>query len=213
MALSARRLPSLVRVLASPVPRSQRYYEGATTSHPRIYGHLFVSLPQPTRSSSVRVSPQRSREVGGPSQAWAFAGAGCPSPACSHVDANGISQVFRRSFLCLCSVPGPRSNRRALAMSVTSMLPPLVGRRRLRRCLISGLTRSFGTCCHTLHAWRCRTRARLASGWRAAPLPGGRRTLWTATKGFSSLSRSSSSPAILTQPTCGSFAYNMSTEL
>ena len=31
---------------------------------------------------------------------------------------------------------------------------------------------------------RCRTRARLASGWRAAPLPGGSRTLWTATKGF-----------------------------
>jgi len=59
---------------------------------------------------------------------------------------------------------------------------------------ISGLTRSFGTCCHTLHAWRCRTRARLASGWRAAPLPGGSRTLWTATKGFSSLSRPSSFP-------------------
>src|SRR6202521_3250657 len=31
------------------------------------------------------------------------------------MDANGISQVFRRSFLCLCSVPGPRSNQRALA--------------------------------------------------------------------------------------------------
>jgi len=59
---------------------------------------------------------------------------------------------------------------------------------------ISGLTRSFGTCCHTLHAWRCRTRARLASGWRAAPLPGGSRTLWTATKGFSSFSRPSSFP-------------------
>jgi len=31
------------------------------------------------------------------------------------VDADGISQVFRRSFLCLCSVPRPRSNRCALA--------------------------------------------------------------------------------------------------
>jgi hypothetical protein len=46
-----------------------------------------------------------------------------PGPCCCrlpcsgffHVDANGISQVFRRSFLCLCSVPGPRSNRRVLA--------------------------------------------------------------------------------------------------
>src|SRR5216684_7876873 len=56
-------------------------------------------------------------------------------------------------FLCLCSAPGPpRSNQRALAIPVTSMLPPLVGRRRLRQSLISGLTRSFGTHCHTLHA-------------------------------------------------------------
>ena len=32
-------------------PRSRQYYEGATTSHPRICGHLLDSLPQPTRSS------------------------------------------------------------------------------------------------------------------------------------------------------------------
>ena len=32
-----------------------------------------------------------------------------------HVDANGISQVSRRSFLCFCRVPGPRSNQRVLA--------------------------------------------------------------------------------------------------
>jgi hypothetical protein len=190
MALSSRRLPSLLRVPASPVPRSRRYYEGATTSHSRIYGHLFVSLPQPTRSLLVRVSPWRSWEVGGLFQAKPLFSRRLHSPACirvdARVDANGISQVFRRSFLCLCSVPGPRSNRRALAISVTSMLPPLVGRRRLQRYLISRLPRSFGTCCHTLHAWRCRTRARLASGWPAGPLPGGSRTHWTATRGFSS---------------------------
>jgi hypothetical protein len=50
-------------------------------------------------------------------------------------------------------------------LSVTSVLPPLGRRRRLRQWLISGLTRSFGTRWPTLHAWRCRTRARLASGW------------------------------------------------
>src|SRR5216684_7035693 len=37
------------------------------------------------------------------------------APVCSHVDASGISQVFRRSFPCLCCVPRPRSNRLALA--------------------------------------------------------------------------------------------------
>ena len=51
MALSTRRPPSLVRVPASPVPRCRRYYEGATTSHPRIGGRLFASLPPSTASS------------------------------------------------------------------------------------------------------------------------------------------------------------------
>jgi hypothetical protein len=48
MVLSTRRLPSLLRVPASLVPRSRRYYEGATTSHLRISGRLFCSLPPPT---------------------------------------------------------------------------------------------------------------------------------------------------------------------
>jgi hypothetical protein len=49
-------------------------------------------------------------------------------------------------------------------LTATPVLPPRSGRRRLRHWLISGLARSFGTCCHTLHACRCRTRPRLASG-------------------------------------------------
>ena len=47
-ALSSRRPPSLDRVPVSPVPRRHQYYEGATTSHPRIPGHLFGSLPGST---------------------------------------------------------------------------------------------------------------------------------------------------------------------
>ena len=47
MVLSSRRLPSLLRVPASPVPRSQRYYEGATTSHPLIPGRLLVRSRSP----------------------------------------------------------------------------------------------------------------------------------------------------------------------
>src|SRR5215467_12251689 len=49
VALSSRRPPFLDRVLVSAVPRRRQYYEGATTSHARIPGHLFVSLPGPTR--------------------------------------------------------------------------------------------------------------------------------------------------------------------
>ena len=48
MVLSSRCLPSLLRVPASLVPRSHRYYEDATTSHWRISGRLFCSLPPPT---------------------------------------------------------------------------------------------------------------------------------------------------------------------
>ncbi len=43
--LSSRGPPSLARVPVSPVPRGQRYYEGATTSRLRIPGRLSVPLP------------------------------------------------------------------------------------------------------------------------------------------------------------------------
>src|SRR5215510_179325 len=61
--LSSRRPPSLDRVPVSPVPRRHQHYEGATTSHSRIPGHLFGSLPGPTRflrsSCSLRSAPER----------------------------------------------------------------------------------------------------------------------------------------------------------
>src|SRR5262245_54203273 len=55
--LSSRRPPSLDRVPVSPVPRRRQYYEGATTSHPRIPAHLFASLPGPTRFLLGSCSP------------------------------------------------------------------------------------------------------------------------------------------------------------
>ena len=53
--LSSRHPPSLDRVPLSAVPRRHQHYEGATTSHPRIPGRLFGSLPGPHVSSTVRV--------------------------------------------------------------------------------------------------------------------------------------------------------------
>ena len=139
MVLSSWRLPSLSRVPASPVPRCRRYYEGATTSHPCIGGRLFASLPPSTASSWFVFAcalPQERRFLAG----QGFGGAGYPNLRLSSVDANGISQVFRRSIPCLCCVPGPRSSRCGLAMAATPMLPPRSGRRRPRHWLISGLT-------------------------------------------------------------------------
>jgi hypothetical protein len=128
------RLPSLARVPVSPVPRGQQYDEGATTSRLRIPGHLFVSLPRSTRSSVVRArfgsAPGR---VEDPIQARALVQPAAQVPACSRMDASGISQVPRRSIPCLCPGPRPRPDRRSLTMTVPSMLPPLNPQRRLQR--------------------------------------------------------------------------------
>jgi len=84
----------------------------------------------------------------------------------ARVDASGISQVFRRSILCLCSVPGPRSSRRDLAMTATSMLPPRSGRRRPRRWLISGLTRELRHLLSYASRYRCRhVQSSLPADW------------------------------------------------
>ena len=104
-------------------------------------------------------------------------------PACSRVGVSGSSQVPRRSILCLCLGLGPRPNQRSLAyLSVSSMLPPLRGQRRLQRVSYARLQHLLPTlqewCCH--HP--CKARFRLAG----LPLPGGSRTLWIALKGFRS---------------------------
>ena len=52
--------------------------------------------------------------------------------------------------------------------------------------IISRLTQGFSIRCLRFTTSVTAARARLASGWRAAPLPGGRRTLWIAAKDFRS---------------------------
>ena len=106
----------------------------------------------------------------------------------SYVDAHGTSQVFRRSFPRLCSVPRPRSSQRVLAS--TGYIDAAPATHTAKASAIP----DFGADLQLQHSLTVRFRrgvaaapARLASGWRAAPLPGGLRTLWIATKGFSSL--------------------------
>src|SRR5712671_371492 len=50
--------------------------------------------------------------------------------------------------------------------------------------IISRLTQGFSIRCLRFTSDVAASHARLASGWRAAPLPGGGRTLWIAAKGF-----------------------------
>jgi hypothetical protein len=136
-----------------------------------------VSLPPPMRSScfvSARAFPQGRRCLPGPGLRCA----GSPSFRLTRMDANGISQVFRRSFPCLCSVPRPRSNRRALAITVTSMPPPLCAQRRLRAMLDFGANPQLQhllsyASCFALPLTR-KARFRLAgsafAGWESNPL-------------------------------------------
>ena len=110
--LSSRRPPFLDRVPVSPVPRRRQYYEGATTSHPRIPGHLFVSLPGPTRSlltscSLLPALPCDRRLRIGPGSLFSRRSY---FPARVHVDVSGTSQVPKRPILCPCPGPRPRPN-------------------------------------------------------------------------------------------------------
>src|SRR6516165_5807385 len=112
---------------------------------------------------------------------------GCPAPALSRGrewDLSGLQAIRPVPLLRSKTPVESRCPRQSRPPQCCLRYPYGEG---LSGTLISGLTRSFSTRYRTLHAWRCRTRARLASGWRAAPLPGGIRTLWTATKGFSSV--------------------------
>src|SRR5499427_9053000 len=156
----------------------------------RLSGRLFVSLPGSTLPSLVRVSrlalalPEGRR---GAFRAGVIVQPAPQLPACSHVDVSGTSQVPRRSILCLCLGPGPRPNQRSLAyLSVSSMLPPLRGQRRLQRVSYFGAIARLQHLLPTLQEWcchhPCKARFRLAG----LPLPGGSQTLWIALKGFRS---------------------------
>ena len=106
-------------------------------------------------------------------------------PAVSHTGMNGISQVPWRPILRLCPAlrPRPRTglprhNGFPGAAPGTNKARASAGhdfeangRASAARCL------RFTTAVAAAHA-------ELASGWRAAPLPGGRRTPWVAMKGF-----------------------------
>ena len=201
MALCARRLPSLLRVLASPVPRSRRYYESATTPHPRIYGRLLVRCRSPRVPSYVRVrrgAPERSEVTLGPGPLFSRP----PKlPACFTWTRMGSLRSSGDPSRAFAAFQDPGRTDMSSPLTATSMLPPLSGRRRLRRWLISGLPRSFSTCCHTLHACRCRHTCKACfrpAGWAFT----GRESNPLDRYERFQLFRSSSFPALLTLPDC-----------
>src|SRR5271167_15955 len=177
--------PSLDRVPASPVPRLHQYYEGATTSRPREPGPLWFRFQAPRAppvfvfAVALLTSPEEARQA---RNIWS---AGVPIPGMAHPWARAGSHRF----------PGDPSHASALLLD-----PGRAGKispwRSCRCChrstqteglsghIISRLTQGFSIRCLRFTSDVTATHARLASGRRAAPLPGGRRTLWITSKGF-----------------------------
>jgi hypothetical protein len=186
MALSTRRLPSLLRGPGEPSSPAL----GSTTKALRLpirvsavaYGFAPAAHPIPPASCS----PQRSCKVGGPFQTRALS-----------VPAARISGFFRWTRMGSLRSPGDPSCAFAALLDpgrtdVSSpsrphrCCPRFCAQRRLRQLLFrSSLTQLQHPLTYASRfvlplARKARFRP---AGW---PLPGGRRTLWTATRGFSS---------------------------
>jgi len=106
---------------------------------------------------------------GAPEEAEVFSrpgrfAAGCPAPVPLTWTRMGSLRCSGDPSRVFAAFQDPGRTDVSSPLPATPMLPPQSGPRRLRQYRISGLTRSFNTRYRTLHAWRCRTRARLASG-------------------------------------------------
>ena len=172
MVLFSRRLPSLLRVPASPVPRSRQYYECATTSHSRISGRLLLRFRRPhdpSCSCPAYALLQARRSLAG----RGLVVAGCPAPASHAWTRVGSLRSSGDPSDAFAPFRDPGRAEMSSPLTGTSVLPSPPTQRRPQRLFHFGANPQLWHLLPTLHAWRCRTRARLASGRRAAPLPGG----------------------------------------
>ena len=170
------------------VPRLQRYYRGATTSCPRMAFGLLIRQPAPRVPAEVRVRLGRSRRRTGPAAGQGLDCLRWQSP---------FQRPCPRARAGSPRFPGGPSRDSAPVHDPGRPVAPRRWRR-FRYCprpvntegvvglRFRGLPRRFITCCLRFTTGVAARHARLASGWRAAPLPGGSRTRWTATRGFRS---------------------------
>ena len=147
-------------------------------------GHLWFR-PGSTWSSVVRARLKRSRPAPGqgPGQ-----GVVPPAPR-SGCQTHGHTRDLSGSqvtFPYLCPALRPRPNTVGLAMTVPDAAPGTTQRRLQRLHDFEASPQSFSTRCLRFTTAVAGAHARLASGWRAPPLPGGRQTLWITIKGFRS---------------------------
>jgi hypothetical protein len=177
--------PSLPWVPASPVPHLRRYYDGATTSRPRILGRLYVRFQgphAPPSSCSHEALPRQRRTAIGPGTI------GQPAslfPAnCTWARAGSLRFPGDPSCIFALFLQTPAEPTRPRHYRPCRCCPRSQHSEGFSTIMISGLPQGFDACCLRFTSGVAATHARLASGWRAAPLPGGGRTLWIASKGF-----------------------------
>ena len=170
------------------VPRLQRYYQSATTScsrtvlrlidfasrlRRRLPGFVFAgALPPPCR-------PDRRAGV------WIVHAGRPPSSDLAHGQEQDLPGSLAVHPVTLRRSTTPDDPLR-LANSGASGAAPTRLTMKASSFDDFEAARRFVTCCLRFTTGVAARHARLASGWRVAPLPGGSRTRWIATRGFSS---------------------------
>src|ERR1700728_248808 len=178
-------------------PRSQQYYEGATTSHPRICGHLWIrfrSPPDPSCFVFAAALLQGRRSLPGPG----FVCSGRPPfrlLSCGREwDLSGLQAILPVPLLRSSTPVEPTCPRHLGHIDAAPALRTTKASATAFRGSLTQLRHPLSYASRFVLPLTRKARFRLAG----SPLPGGRRTLWIAMRGFSSYSRSSPSPVLLT---------------
>src|ERR1700694_3589576 len=144
-----------------------------------------VSVPGSTRASCVRIRRVAPGEPGGGSSGLEHLISRRSLPGMSHPWARAGSHRFPGDpsyTFALLQDPG-RAGKISPWRSCRCC-PRATQAEGLSGYIISRLTQGLSIRCLRFTSDVAASHARLASGWRAAPLPGGGRTLWIASKGF-----------------------------
>ena len=196
------------------VPRLQRYYQGATTSCPRM---SFGSLVSPAGSAGAcrdscpprGALPPPYRPGNGPGSG--FHAGNSPSSVLARGQVQDLPGSLATHPVTLRRSTTPDGPLRLASSGASDAAPTPLTMKASSFHRFRGLPRRFITCCLRFTTGVAARHARLASGWRAAPLPGGSRTRWIATRGFNSWHpplqglpwRNNGSVGPWNQPACG----------
>ena len=171
------------------VPRLQRYYRGATTSCPHMAFGLLISPAGsagacrgscPPWGAPVAVQARRRTGV------WIVYAGRSRSSGLALGQKQDLPGSLAIHPVTLRRSTTPDDPLRLAAGGASGAAPGHLTPKASSLHRFRGLPRRFITCCLRFTTGVAARHARLASGRRAAPLPGGSRTRWTATRGFRS---------------------------